>query len=1114
MDKENPCGKDETGKDVDLHLYRSMIGSLMYLTASRPDIMFVVCACARHQVTPKECHLHAVKRIFRYLKSYPKLGLWYPKESPFDLVAYSDSDYGGATQDRKSTTGGDCFEKKLISMDHIHTDENVADLLTKPFDVGRFQYLVVEHAMRGFVKGNIIIYTLFSYTDPTEKGKFNIDFHPMVDFIEASPLRIKTTDEVTQILAIVDGIHRTVTESSLRRNLKLQDEEGIGEGSGTPTEPHHTPSSEAPSPSHTTHTSPTLPSVTTTSIPTVTPTDTPIIRQYTRRTKIAQSSVPPTITDETASHLRDVSQGEACPTDPGFIADQDRATIAKSSTFPYDSAPRVTSPATVKGKEREGVAAKSSIDDAPIKGRIMNEGDAATERISDDLEEMATILTSMDAATVLASGVIDVPTGSGSIPTASTPAEGLVPTGSEEVPTASPVFATTTVVTPVTRRKGKEVMVESETPKKQKVQEQIDAQVARELEEQLEREDQRRAEQIARDAEIARIHAEEELQIMISGLDRNNETIAKYLQGMTFEEVEAKFNSVWKQIKDFIPMGSKKEAERIKKKGINLEQESTKKQKTSEEVTEEAKPPEEITEEKVKEMMQLVPIEEVYVEAIQVKHPIIDWKVYHEGQRSYWKITRLGDSLASYQFFIDLLKHLDREDLNQLWRLVKETLSNRPPTIDWKLYDSCGVHHVTSKDKEIYMLVEKDYPLRKGLAHVMICYKLQVENFSHMANDLVLKIYKIANSQRQQGYVMKNAKNKRRFENSQKDNRGQQPPFKRWNVRGQNVARVEERKEENYETEDLGGMIKNQDPHADGTLCLWNRSWIPYFNDLRTLIMHESPEIATYVSKCLNCAKVKAECQKPSGLLVQLVIPVWKWENITMDFVTKFPNTSSGQDAIWVIVDRLTKSAHFLPMKETDSMEKLTRQYLKEVVSRHGVPVLIISDRDSKFTSHFWQLLNKALAAPFKALNGQKCRSFVYWAEVGDVQLAGPEIIHETTERSSKSRIVMLKVSSWKGVIRFGKREKLNPRYIGPFKILAKVGTVAYRIELPDQLSRVYSNFHVSNLKKCFSDERLAIPLDEIQIDDKLNFIEEPVKIMDREVKRLKQSRIPIVKVH
>nr|GEY18303.1 hypothetical protein [Tanacetum cinerariifolium] len=166
------------------------------------------------------------------------------------------------------------------------------------------------------------------------------------------------------------------------------------------------------------------------------------------------------------------------------------------------------------------------------------------------------------------------------------------------------------------------------------------------------------------------------------------------------------------------------------------------------------------------------------------KHPIIDRKVYTEGQRSYWKITRLGGSSTSYQFFIDLLKRLDREDLNQLWRLVKETLSDRPPTsdkemelwvelsrlyesdnedqlwthtqnfmhapVEWKLYDTCGVHHVTSKDEEIFMLVEKDYPLRKGLALMMISYKLQVENYSQITNDLILKIYKIANSPRQQ----------------------------------------------------------------------------------------------------------------------------------------------------------------------------------------------------------------------------------------------------------------------------------------------------------------------------------------------------------------------------
>nr|GEU79395.1 hypothetical protein [Tanacetum cinerariifolium] len=266
-----------------------------------------------------------------------------------------------------------------------------------------------------------------------EKGEFNTDFHPMVDFIAASLLRIETTDEGTYILAIVDGIQRTVSESSLRRNLKLRDEDGIGEGSSTPTEPHHTPSLEAD-----------------TSHPTA---------------------------DEPASPMRDVSEREACPTESGFIADQDRETIAKSSTLPHDLAPRVTSHVVDEGKveflrlkervqvleDKEGVAAKQSRYDAPIKGRSINEGEAAAERISNDSEDIARVLTSMDAATVLAGG-IDVPTISGSIPTAGLLAI-VISIGSEVGPTASPI------VTSYSRRKGKEVIVEFDTPKKQRLQE-------------------------------------------------------------------------------------------------------------------------------------------------------------------------------------------------------------------------------------------------------------------------------------------------------------------------------------------------------------------------------------------------------------------------------------------------------------------------------------------------------------------------------------------------------------------------------------------------------------------------------------------------------------------
>ncbi|GJR32087.1 putative reverse transcriptase domain-containing protein [Tanacetum coccineum] len=250
------------------------------------------------------------------------------------------------------------------------------------------------------------------------------------------------------------------------------------------------------------------------------------------------------------------------------------------------------------------------------------------------------------------------------------------------------------------------------------------------------------------------------------------------------------------------------------------------------------------------------------------------------------------------------------------------------------------------------------------------------------------------------------------------------------------------------------------------------------------------------------------------------------------------------------MINKLEPYAHgTLFLNETNSMEKLTRQYMKEIVSRHAVPVSIISDRDSKFRSHFWQSTNKALGtqldmstAYHPQTGGQSERTIQTLEDMlrACVIYFGKEIIHETTEKiiQIKNRIqaardrqksyadrrhkplefkvgdkVMFKVSLWIGVIRFGKRGKLNPRYIGPFKILAKVRTLAYQLELPEQLSRVHSTFHVSNLKKCLVDEHLSILLDEIKIDEEPNFIEEPVEIMDQEVKRLKQSHISIVKV-
>nr|GEV71343.1 leucine-rich repeat protein [Tanacetum cinerariifolium] len=502
----------------------------------------------------------------------------------------------------------------------------------------------------------------------------------------------------------------------------------MGEGSGTLTEPHHTPSPEAPQTSPTTHSSPSLPPVTTESLPTIIPSDTTQLRQYTRRARIAQSSTLPPVADEPASPIGDDSQGKACPTDSGLEAEHDMANITKTSTLPSDSSPRVTSLAADKGsmqqklneltalctslqrkqsemtskitaqdleisqlkarvkllKDREGGGIAQSREDAPINERSLDEGDEASEKGSDDTEEMVTVLTSLDAATILSSGVsvsiypvtevyvAEVPISSGSIPTASPPGTGVptsgVPTGSDVVPTASPIFTTATVATPYTRRKA------------------------------------------------------EELQIMIDELDMNNETVAKYLQE-------------YYQFAGDLPIRERIEliSNLVKYQDhyanvLKLEQDSAKNVKTLKEVPEE----------KLKEIMQLIPVEE----------------------------------------------HFDKEDLNQLWALVKETLNIRPAandkekelwvelkrlyepnvedqlwthtknlmhaSVEWKLYDTCGVHHVISKDQEMFMLAEKDYPLKKGMAIVMISYKLQVENYSQMANDLILKIHKLANSPRQQ----------------------------------------------------------------------------------------------------------------------------------------------------------------------------------------------------------------------------------------------------------------------------------------------------------------------------------------------------------------------------
>nr|GEZ64965.1 putative reverse transcriptase domain-containing protein [Tanacetum cinerariifolium] len=366
-------------------------------------------------------------------------------------------------------------------------------------------------------------------------------------------------------------------------------------------------------------------------------------------------------------------------------------------------------------------------------------------------------------------------------------------------------------------------------------------------------------------------------------------------------------------------------------------------------------------------------------------------------------------------------------------------------------------------------------------------------------------------------------------------------------------AQIEALKPKNLEDEDVGGMIRKDIPkeklkaRTDETLCLNGMSWLPCYGDLRFVIMHESykskysihpgskkmyqdmkrlywwpnmkADIATYISKCLTYARVKAEHQRPSGL-------------------------------------------------ENDLLDKLARLYLNKIVARHGIPISIICNHDGRFTSNFWKSFQKALginlsmstayhletegqsertiqtledmlracvidfrkgwvknlllakflynnsyhasikAAPYEALYGRKCQSRVCWAEVGKAQLTGLELIQETTKK-----IVLIKQRIQAAQDRQKSYADLRRKPM-KFEVGDRVMLkVAYMLELLQELSRVHHTFHVSNLKKCYADEPLVMPLEGIHVDDKLQFVEEPVEIMEREIKRLKRSRIPLVKV-
>nr|GFB10391.1 hypothetical protein [Tanacetum cinerariifolium] len=389
-------------------------------------------------------------------------------------------------------------------------------------------------------------------------------------------------------------------------------------------------------------------------------------------------------------------------------------------------------------EDKDGGVAKQSGEDATIKRKSLETGEEAvveksTVRGSNDTEELVNVLTSLDAASILTSRVQMV-----SVPFAAEVATVSVPTGSGLVSTASPRFTTASVVTPYSRRKGKERMVESDTPNKKKLQEQIDVQVAREMKNNWQKKIRegmsrllgmlkllescrRKAADFVVDLSIGErielfndlvkyqdnyakvlkyesqqrkpLSKKQQREFYMSVLKSHSGWKTKHFKGMSLDKIREKFIPVWKQIEDFVPMVSKEEGERFKKKGLRLEQDSAKKVKTSEEVSEED----------LKTMIEdLNQLWTLVKETLSIRHATSD------KEKELW---------------VELKRLYEPDVEDQLWTQT-QALMHDP--VEWRLYDSCGVHHVLSRDQEIFMLVERDYPLRKGLAIVMISNKLQL----------------------------------------------------------------------------------------------------------------------------------------------------------------------------------------------------------------------------------------------------------------------------------------------------------------------------------------------------------------------------------------------------
>ncbi|GKB97388.1 putative ribonuclease H-like domain-containing protein [Tanacetum coccineum] len=860
--------KDKEAKDVDVHLYRSMIGSLMYLTASRPDIMFVVCACARFQVTPKVSHLHAVKRIFRYLKGQPKLGLWYPRDSPFDLEAFFNSDYAGASLDRKSTTGAeyvatgiqnqmldygfnfmntnihidnestiyivknlvfhsktkkieirhhfirDSYEKRLIQVIKIHIDHNVADLLTKAFDVSSDEFRVKT----GSCKVNAARQDLVLLGESTDVAKLirkwsKLDKHGHENGKSAKEPEVSSKKSIKSTLGEDDRVVRAATTAT---SLEAEQE------------------SDA---------------------------------QTRFKTVSKQSRDPPLSEVNTSGSGEDSMEHQDDLIDLGFLLGNIKGTAQdlvikklKKKVKRLEKKQRARTPGMKLFKI--GTSKRKNLDKENVskQGRnlktrsMFEEGDFDDD--FDDIDDMvneemenvkgdtvnvggavntATTGVSAASASVTTAGVSISTAEPRTPPTTTTTAfedknltiaQTLVNMRSEKAKEKRVAFrdveesARSTKILPTIdpKDKGKGIMQEPEKPPKnpRKAQIQMDEELAMKLHEeenvelekmQRERAAQEEASNAALIAEFddvqarmdadallaARLQEEEREQFSIDEQARFLvETIAErkrffdaqraeqirnkpptktqlrnkmitflknmgrftynQLKNKSLEEIQKLYEREQKWINDFVPMDSEMVKDSGKKDDDSQKQaeSSTKRPRAEhdEESVKKQKLEGDAEKEELRACLYIVPGNDIAinVESLATKYPIVDWKTHILTENMmYYQIIRADGSSKNYKIFSEMLNDFDRQDVVDLYSLVKESEEGEIwkgqqdyKLISWRLFDSCGVHVLLmDTGVAIHMMVEKKYPLTQEMLSRMLNRRLEVDHESTIAFELI-----------------------------------------------------------------------------------------------------------------------------------------------------------------------------------------------------------------------------------------------------------------------------------------------------------------------------------------------------------------------------------------